>query len=46
MSDAPSYPKDEDVKVEWKPLHIAIAILSVVVIWPLFYCATDLILLC
>ena len=42
MSDVPSYPKDDEVKVEWKPLHIAIVVLSVVVIWPLFYCATDL----
>lgn len=42
MSDVPRYPKDDEVKVEWKPLHIAIVVLSVVVIWPLFYCATDL----
>jgi len=42
MSDVPSYPKDDEVKVQWKPLHIAIVVLSVVVIWPLFYCATDL----
>lgn len=42
MSDVPSYPKGDEVKVEWKPLHIAIVVLSVVVIWPLFYCTTDL----
>lgn len=42
MSNTPSYPKDDEVKVEWKALHIAIVVLSVVVIWPLFYYATDL----
>ncbi|BBL71756.1 hypothetical protein [Methylogaea oryzae] len=42
MNEKPRYPKDDEVKVEWKPLHIAIIVLSVVVIWPLFYCVTDL----
>lgn len=42
MTEPPRYPKDGEVKVEWKPLHIAIIALSVLVIWPLFYCATDL----
>ena len=42
MTEPPQYPKDDEVKVEWKPLHIAIIALSVLVIWPLFYCVTDL----
>lgn len=42
MSETSRYPKDNEVKVEWKPLHIAIIVLSVLIIWPIFYCATDL----
>jgi len=41
MSEAPRYPQDDEVNVEWKPLHITIVVLSVLVIWPLFYCVTD-----
>jgi len=42
MSEPPVYPKDNEVKVEWTYMHIAIVVLSVLVIWPLFYCVTDL----
>lgn len=42
MSDVFRYPKDDEVKIEWKPQHISIVILSVVVIWPIFYYTTDL----
>jgi len=42
MTEPPRYPQDDEVKVEWKALHIAIIVLSMVVIWPLFFCATDL----
>lgn len=41
MSDASHYPKDNEVKVEWKLLHIAIIVMSVLVIWPIFYYTTD-----
>lgn len=42
MSEGLHYPQDDEIKVEWKPLHIAIIVLSLLVIWPLFCCATDL----
>jgi len=32
MTAPPRYPKDDEVKVEWKALHIAIIALSVLVI--------------
>lgn len=41
MSEASRYPQEEEIKVEWKPQHIAIVVLSFVLIWPLFYCVTD-----
>lgn len=41
MNEASRYPKDDEIKVEWKRLHIAIIVLSIIVIWPLFFCVTD-----
>lgn len=36
-----TYPKDNEIKVEWRYIHIAILVLSVLIIWPLFYYITD-----
>ncbi|WP_041466169.1 hypothetical protein [Chlorobaculum parvum] len=42
MNERPIYPKDEEVKVEWTVIHKAIIVLSVIVIWPLFFYTTDI----
>jgi hypothetical protein len=41
MSEIPRYPQDGEIKIEWKPVHVAIIVLSVLVIWPLFYYFAD-----
>lgn len=42
MSDTPRYPQENEIKVEWTWLHVAIVLLSVLVIWPVFFCVSDL----
>lgn len=41
MSDTPRYPEENEIKVEWSWLHVSIVLLSVLVIWPVFYFALD-----
>ncbi len=42
MSGISVYPKSSEVKVEWTPLYIAIVVLSVLVIWSIFFFTTDI----
>ena len=41
MSITPQYPEENEIKVEWSWMLVAIVLLSVLVIWPVFYCVLD-----
>lgn len=41
MNIALAYPQDHEVKVEWKFFRVAVVIISLVTIWPLFIIFND-----
>lgn len=39
MRQPPIYPQPSEIKVEWTTVHIGIVVVSVILIWPLYFLA-------